>query len=67
MCLQLSIIDPGSVFRQLDELTPLDEQVPHSVMLTLLQTAVRSVPEPRIIETMEEYMSSTNSHSLTIQ
>ena len=31
-------------FRQLDELTPLDEQLPHSVRLTLLQTAVRSVP-----------------------
>ena len=43
-------------FRQLDELTPLDEQLPHSVRLTLLQTAVRSVPELRIVETMEEYM-----------
>ena len=32
-------------FRHLHELTPLDEQLPHSVTLTLLQTAVRSVPE----------------------
>ena len=40
-------------FRQLDELTPLKEQLLHSVRLTLLQTAVRSVPELRIVETME--------------
>ena len=50
-------------FRQLDDLTPLDEQVPHSVRLTLLQTAVKSVPELRIVETMEEYMSLTSSHT----
>ena len=41
---------------QLDEVTPLKEHLPHSVRLTLLQTAVRSVPELRIVETMEEYM-----------
>ena len=69
MCPQLLMIDPGMVllsqfvlhiheqFRQLDELTPLDEQLPHSVRLTLLQTAVRSAPELRIVGTMEEYMS----------
>ena len=49
--------------RQLDELTPLDEQLPHSVRLALLQTVDRSVPELRIVETMEEYMSLTNSHT----
>ena len=43
-------------FRQLDELISLDEQLPHSVRLTPLQTAVRSVPELRIVETMEEYV-----------
>ena len=31
-------------FRQPDEVTPLEEDLPHSVKLTLLQTAVRSVP-----------------------
>ena len=50
-------------FRPLDELTPLYEQLPHSVRLTLLQTAVRSEPELRIVETMEDYMSFTNSYS----
>ena len=42
---------------------PPEEQLPHSVRLTLLQTAVRSVPELRIVETMEEYMSLTNSYT----
>ena len=40
-------------FRQLDELTPLDGKLPHSVRLTILQTSVRSIPELRIVETME--------------
>ena len=44
-------------FRQFDELTPLDEQLPHSVRLALLQTAVRSVTELRIVETMEEHVN----------
>ena len=56
-------------FRQLDEVTPLEEHLPHSVRLTVLQTAVRSAPELRIVETMEEYMSltqsSTGQYSLT--
>ena len=34
-------------FRQLHELAPLDDQLPHSVKLALLQTAGRSVPELR--------------------
>ena len=50
-------------FRQLDESTPLKEQLLHSVRLTLLQTAVWSVPELRIVETMEEFMSLTHSSS----
>ena len=37
-------------FRQLDEVTPLKEHLPHSVRLTLLQTAARSVPELRIVQ-----------------
>ena len=56
-------------FRQLDEVTSLEEHLPHSVRLTLLQTAVRSVPKLRIVETMEKYMSltqsSTGQYSLT--
>ena len=50
-------------FRQLDELTPLEEQLPHSVRLALLETAVRSVPELSTVETIEEYMPLTNSYT----
>ena len=48
-------------FRQLDEVTPLDEHLPHSLRLTLLQTTVRSIPELWIVETKEEDMSLTQS------
>ena len=50
-------------FRHLDEAAPLKEHLPVSVKQTLLQTAVRSVPELRTVETMEEYMSLTHSSS----
>ena len=69
----LSMIDHGKVLLNNlfsismnnlhNEGTPLKEPLPHSVRLTLLQTAFRSVPELRIVETMEEYMSLTNSSS----
>ena len=41
-------------FRQLDEVTPLEDYLPNSVRLMLLQTAVRSIPELRIVEPIEE-------------
>ena len=50
-------------FSQLDEVTPLKGLLPHSVRLTLLQTAVRSVHELRIVETMEGHISLTHSSS----
>ena len=58
---QLSMIGHGkapqnnlfSISMQLDEFTPLDEQLPHSFRLTLLQTAVISVPELNIVETVK--------------
>ena len=41
----------------------MSEHLLHSVRLTLVQTAVRSVPGLRIVEAMEEYMSLTQSSS----
>ena len=62
-------IKPIRQFRQRDEVTPLEEHLLHSVRLTLLQTAARSIPELRIVETIKEYMSlthsSTGQYSLT--
>ena len=57
------VLNFHELFGQLHEVTPLNEHLPHSVRLTLLQTAVRSVPEFRIVETMEECISLTNSSS----
>ena len=53
----------------MDEVTPVEEHLPHSVRLTLLQTAVRSIPEFRTVEAIKEYMSltqpSNGQYSLT--
>ena len=48
-------------FRQLDEVSPPEESLPFTTRLTLLQTAVHSIPELRIVETMEEFISLSSS------
>ena len=49
-------------FRQLDEIFEDDERLPPSVKLTLLQTAVRSINDLRIVETLDEFQSTTHGH-----
>ena len=44
-------------FRQLDEVSPPEESLPYTTRLTLLQTAVHNIPELRMVETMEEFIS----------
>ena len=44
-------------FRQLDEVSPPKESLPYTTRLTLLQTAVHKIPELRMVETMEEFIS----------
>ena len=48
-------------FRQLDEVSPPEESLPYTTRLTLLQTAVHNIPELRIVETMEEFISLSSS------
>ena len=48
-------------FRQLDEVSPPDESLPLTTRLTLLQTAVHNIPELRMVETMEEFISLSSS------
>ena len=48
-------------FRQLDEVSPHDKSLPYTTRLTLLQTAVHNIPELRIVETMEEFISLSSS------
>ena len=46
-------------YRQLDEISEDSEKLPPTVKLTLLQTAVRSTNDLRIVETLDEFQSTT--------
>ena len=52
-------------FRQLDEISEDSEKVPPTVKLTLLQSAVRSINDLRIVETLDEFQSTTYGHGST--
>ena len=47
-------------FRRLDELTDLSERIPESIKMALLQNAVKDIPQLRVIETLDEYTSTTS-------
>ena len=49
-------------FRQLEEISEDDERLPLSVKLTLPQTPVRSINDLRIVETLDEFQSTTHGH-----
>ena len=49
-------------FRQLDEISEDSEKLPPTVKLALLQTAVRSINDLRIVETFNEFQSTTYGH-----
>ena len=49
-------------FRQLDEFSEDSEKLPPTLKLTLLQTAVRSINDLRIVETLDEFQSTTYGH-----
>ena len=46
-------------FRQFDEVSEESEKLPCTVKLTLLQTAVRSINDLRIVEALDEFQSTT--------
>ena len=47
-------------FRRLDELTDLSESMPDSIKMALLKNAVKDLPQLRIVETLDEYTSTTS-------
>ena len=49
-------------FRQFEEISEDDERLPPTVKLTLLQTAVRSINDLRIAETLDEFQSTSHGH-----
>ena len=51
------ILHFNELFRQLDEVSPPEESLPYTTRLTLLQSALHNIPELRMEETMEEFIS----------
>ena len=49
-------------YRQLEEISDDDERLPPTVKLALLQTAVRSINDLRIVETLDEFQSTSHGH-----
>ena len=49
-------------FKQLDEISEDNKKLPPTVKLTLLQTAVRSINDLRLVETLHEFQSTTHGH-----
>ena len=47
-------------FRRLDELTALTERIPESIKMALLQNAVKDIQQLSIVETLDEYTSTTS-------
>ena len=47
-------------FRRLDELTDLSERMQDSIKMELLQNAVKDIPQLSIVETLDEYTSTTS-------
>ena len=48
-------------FRQLYKVSPTEDSLPYITRLTLVQTAVHNIPELRIVETMEEFISLSST------
>ena len=49
-------------FRQFHQISEESEKLPPTVKLSLLQTAVRSINDLRIVETLDEFQSTTHGH-----
>ena len=58
---QQFILHFNEQFRQLDEVSPPEESLPYTTRLTLLQTAVYNIPELKMEETMEEFISLSST------
>ena len=52
------VIHFNEQFRQLDEISEDSENLPSTVELTLLQTAIRSINDLRFVQTLDEFQST---------
>ena len=46
----------------MDEISDDSKKFPHTVKLTFLNTAVRSINDLRVVETLDEFQSTTHGH-----
>ena len=56
------VIHFNEQLRQLEEISEDSEKLPPTVKLTLLETAVSSINDLRIVETLDEFQSTTYGH-----
>ena len=56
------VLHSNEQFRQLDEISDDSEKLPPPVKLTVLQNAVRSINDLRIVKTLDEFHSTTHGH-----
>ena len=54
-------------FRRLDELTDLAEKMPESIKIALLRNTVKDIPQVSIVETLDEYTSTTSGAGSSTQ
>ena len=59
---ELFVLHFNEPFRQLDEISDDSDKLPPTAKLTLLQTAVRSINDLRIVETLDQFQSTTYGH-----
>ena len=52
----------STLMSKLDEISDDNKKLPPTVKLTLLQTAVRMINDLRIVETLDEFQSTTHGH-----
>ena len=57
---QYFVLHLNEQFRRLDELTDLAERMLESIKMALLQNAVKDIPQLSIVETLDEYTSTTS-------
>ena len=56
---QQFVLHSNKQFRRLDDLTDISERMPESIKMALLQNAVKDIPQLSIVETLDEYTSTT--------
>ena len=64
---QQFVLHFNELFRRLDELTDLAEKMPECIKMAFQQNAVKDIPQLRIIETLDEYTSTTSGAGTSTQ